>query len=96
MSALILSQGVPMILMGDENGRSQKGNNNAYCQDNALAWMDWSPEPREAAFFAFVAGALRPAQRAAASRRAALAARRSGARRAGCRRCAGSGRTACR
>ena len=59
MSALVVSQGVPMILMGDENGRTQRGNNNAYCQDNELAWMDWSPEPREEAFLAFVAGALR-------------------------------------
>ena len=59
MTTLIVSQGVPMILMGDENGRTQKGNNNAYCQDNALAWMDWSPEPREAAMREFVAGALR-------------------------------------
>ena len=47
-----------MLLMGDENGRTQHGNNNAYCQDNELAWMDWSPEPREEAFRAFVAGAL--------------------------------------
>ena len=78
MSALVLSQGVPMILMGDENGRSQKGNNNAYCQDNALAWMEWSPEPREAAFFEFVAGALSLRARAAAARRAALAEGRSG------------------
>ena len=59
MSVLILSQGVPMILMGDENGRTQDGNNNAYCQDSQLAWMDWSPEPREAAMRDFVAGALR-------------------------------------
>ena len=59
MSVLILSQGVPMILMGDENGRTQDGNNNAYCQDRQLAWMDWSPEPREAAMRDFVAGALR-------------------------------------
>ena len=59
MSVLVVSQGVPMLLMGDENGRSQRGNNNAYCQDNELAWMDWSPEPREQAFLAFVAGALR-------------------------------------
>ena len=59
MAALVLSQGVPMILMGDENGRSQKGNNNAYCQDNELAWMDWNPEPREAAMLTFLAGALR-------------------------------------
>jgi len=39
---LMLSQGVPMILMGDEAGRTQKGNNNAYCQDNELNWFDWS------------------------------------------------------
>ncbi len=58
MSVLIVSQGVPMILMGDENGRSQEGNNNAYCQDNALTWMDWSNDPRQAAFLEFVAGAL--------------------------------------
>ena len=80
MSVLVVSQGVPMILMGDENGRTQSGNNNAYCQDNELAWMDWSPEPREAAFRAFVAGALRLRARAAAARGAALAARRAGRR----------------
>lgn len=39
---LMLSRGVPMILMGDELGRTQSGNNNAYCQDNPLSWMDWS------------------------------------------------------
>lgn len=38
---LILSRGVPMILAGDELGRSQKGNNNAYCQDNEIGWLDW-------------------------------------------------------
>jgi glycogen operon protein len=59
MTALVVSQGVPMMLMGDENGRTQQGNNNAYCQDNALTWMDWSPEPREVAMQAYVAGALR-------------------------------------
>jgi isoamylase len=58
MTTLVVSQGVPMILMGDEIGRTQGGNNNAYCQDNELAWMDWSPEPREAAFFSYVSGAL--------------------------------------
>jgi isoamylase len=40
-SLLILSHGVPMILYGDETGRTQKGNNNAYCQDNDLTWMNW-------------------------------------------------------
>ena len=38
---LLVSQGVPMILHGDELGRSQNGNNNVYCQDNELSWMNW-------------------------------------------------------
>jgi glycogen operon protein len=38
---LLLSQGIPMLLAGDEMGRSQGGNNNAYCQDNELSWIDW-------------------------------------------------------
>lgn len=41
LATLLLSQGVPMISHGDEYGRTQKGNNNAYCQDNGIAWMDW-------------------------------------------------------
>ena len=41
---LLLAQGVPMITMGDERGRTQQGNNNAYCQDNPLSWMDWSAD----------------------------------------------------
>jgi glycogen operon protein len=39
---LFLSQGVPMLMAGDEMGRTQEGNNNAYCQDNELSWLDWS------------------------------------------------------
>ncbi|MFI9150364.1 glycogen debranching protein GlgX [Streptomyces sp. NPDC053367] len=42
IATLLLSQGVPMLLHGDELGRSQRGNNNAYCQDNELTWIDWS------------------------------------------------------
>ncbi|MGH9300888.1 MAG: glycogen debranching protein GlgX, partial [Acidimicrobiales bacterium] len=42
LATLLLSQGIPMILGGDEFGRSQAGNNNAYCQDNAVSWFDWS------------------------------------------------------
>ena len=42
MATLMVSQGTPMIAHGDEIGRSQRGNNNAYCQDSELAWMDWS------------------------------------------------------
>lgn len=39
---LMMSQGIPMVLMGDEIGRTQNGNNNMYCQDNPLNWMDWT------------------------------------------------------
>ncbi len=41
MATLLISQGVPMILHGDEIGRTQDGNNNSYCQDNELSWVDW-------------------------------------------------------
>jgi len=41
LSTLILAQGTPMVLAGDEFGRTQKGNNNAYCQDNEISWVDW-------------------------------------------------------
>jgi isoamylase len=41
LATVMLSQGVPMILMGDELSRTQGGNNNAYCQDNAISWFDW-------------------------------------------------------
>ncbi len=42
LATLLLSQGVPMICGGDEVGRTQRGNNNAYCQDNELSWLDWN------------------------------------------------------
>jgi len=41
MATTVLAQGVPMLLAGDELGRTQRGNNNAYCQDNPLSWIDW-------------------------------------------------------
>jgi glycogen operon protein len=41
LATVILSQGVPMILAGDEMGNTQNGNNNAYCQDNPVSWLDW-------------------------------------------------------
>ncbi|WP_419470316.1 glycogen debranching protein GlgX [Candidatus Kuenenia sp.] len=48
IATLILSQGVPMLLAGDEIGRTQKGNNNAYCQDNEISWIDWDlDKPRQ-------------------------------------------------
>src|SRR5213593_2408653 len=42
LTTLFLSQGVPMLVAGDELGRTQKGNNNAYCQDNEISWIDWN------------------------------------------------------
>jgi len=45
LATLLLSQGVPMLLAGDERGRTQRGNNNAYCQDNEISWVDWTPSP---------------------------------------------------
>ncbi len=45
LGTLFLSAGVPMLLAGDEFGRTQHGNNNAYCQDNAVSWLDWRLEP---------------------------------------------------
>src|SRR5690349_20317249 len=44
LTTLLLSQGIPMLLGGDEIGRSQRGNNNAYCQDNEISWFDWDHE----------------------------------------------------
>jgi glycogen operon protein len=46
LATLLLSQGVPMLTAGDEYGRSQRGNNNAYCQDNELSWLSWAEEDR--------------------------------------------------
>lgn len=52
--ALFLSQGTPMLLAGDEFGNTQKGNNNAYCQDNEISWLDWSLIEKNQALFTFV------------------------------------------
>ena len=50
---LFLSQGIPMLLAGDEIGRTQAGNNNAYCQDNEISWVDWSRAAGERDLLAF-------------------------------------------
>ena len=47
LTTLLLSFGIPMLLGGDEMGRTQQGNNNAYCQDNEIAWLDWSAADTE-------------------------------------------------
>ena len=54
MTTLLLSAGVPMVLGGDEICHSQKGNNNAYCQDNELTWLDWNLTDEQRQFFEFV------------------------------------------
>jgi glycogen operon protein len=53
VTTLLLSQGVPMLLAGDEIGRTQQGNNNAYCQDNELSWVDWTIDAEKQALLAF-------------------------------------------
>lgn len=53
LTTLFLSQGVPMLLGGDELGRSQQGNNNAYCQDNELSWVKWKSKERRGDLFEF-------------------------------------------
>lgn len=53
LATLVLSQGVPMLAHGDEMGRTQYGNNNVYCQDSPLAWMDWSLRETNADLLAF-------------------------------------------
>jgi len=47
LATLFLSQGVPMLLHGDETGRTQRGNNNGYCQDNDITWLDWAQVDEE-------------------------------------------------
>ncbi|HVZ32337.1 MAG TPA: glycogen debranching protein GlgX [Polyangiaceae bacterium] len=54
LATLFLSQGVPMLLYGDERGRTQRGNNNAYCQDSELAWLDWALDEEGKATLHFV------------------------------------------
>jgi isoamylase len=70
LATVMLAQGVPMLLMGDERSRSQGGNNNAYAQDNPTSWMDWGVDP-DPALTGFVANllALRHAQPALCRRR---------------------------
>jgi glycogen operon protein len=59
LATMFLSQGVPMLLGGDELGRTQHGNNNAYCQDTEISWMDWAKADRELLGFVKRLAALR-------------------------------------
>ena len=54
LATMLLSQGVPMISHGDELGRTQHGNNNVYCQDNALSWVDWEQARNQDVLTGFV------------------------------------------
>jgi isoamylase len=54
LATLLLSQGTPMILAGDEFGRTQRGNNNAYCQDNEISWVNWKTATKGHALIDFV------------------------------------------
>ena len=56
LTILLVSQGTPMLLMGDEVRRTQHGNNNAYCQDNELSWFDWTALEPQAGLLRFVSG----------------------------------------
>ena len=53
MATLLLSQGTPMILAGDEVLQTKRGNNNTYCQDNAISWFDWRLVERNAEMLRF-------------------------------------------
>jgi len=59
LAMLLLSQGVPMLLGGDEMGRTQNGNNNAYCQDNEISWLNWDLQPEDEALLGFVRRLIR-------------------------------------
>ena len=61
LTTLLLSQGVPMISHGDEMGRTQNGNNNVYCQDNELSWIDWAKADTDLIEFTRTVSALRTA-----------------------------------
>ena len=58
-ATLLLSQGVPMVLAGDELSHTQQGNNNTYCQDNEISWLDWNLTPDKQAFLDFARRVLK-------------------------------------
>ncbi|HVD12918.1 MAG TPA: glycogen debranching protein GlgX [Actinomycetota bacterium] len=58
LASVLLSAGMPMLLGGDELSRTQGGNNNAYCQDNEISWLDWNLDERKAALIEFTRGII--------------------------------------
>jgi glycogen operon protein len=69
LASLLFSQGIPMICAGDELGRTQRGNNNAYCQDNEISWFDWQLDERHVALLDFTSRAVMLRHRHPALRR---------------------------
>ncbi len=59
LATMMLSQGVPMLSHGDEMGRTQRGNNNAYCQDNDISWINWEPDEAKRSLLAFTQKLIR-------------------------------------
>ena len=72
LATLAFSQGVPMISHGDELGRTQSGNNNAYCHDGPLTWIDWKLDPRAASCWSSPAPSLPSARRTPRAARGGL------------------------
>jgi isoamylase len=70
LATLLLSQGTPMIVGGDELGRTQRGNNNAYCQDNEISWVDWRVDDEQRSLLEFTRRLLRIRRAHPALRRA--------------------------
>ena len=94
IATTILSQGVPMICHGDELGRTQGGNNNGYCQDNEITWIDWARADTELLEFIRVGvGACAPPTRCSAGAGSSTAGRSAAAAAKGCRTSPGSART---
>jgi isoamylase len=69
MATVLLSQGMPMLLMGDELSRTQGGNNNAYCQDNEISWLNWESDGGDPEFPTFVQNLIALRKRFEAFRR---------------------------
>ena len=86
LATLLLSQGVPMILAGDEFLRTQMGNNNTWCQDNDIGWVDWTQTPSQAEFLRFVTMLIALRKRHPALRRRRLLPRHRAGRRSAPRR----------
>src|SRR6202000_1193439 len=59
LATLLLAQGTPMLTAGDEFGRTQQGNNNAYCQDDPIGWVDWAHDDRPRSLPAFTRRLIR-------------------------------------